>query len=202
MSNIFDDIRLYLPKYLSDNDLTRLLSELRQYSNNLDKRIYTSALKDEPVLFQGDGFSNVLMPDIANRKFHTGKVILISNSCDSSLENSRIYSSYVTFTPLFSLKKYEAGLLNKFDPKKVTSHIRSIREQGVSSFFYLPPSETGEEYFSRFDLCFSMPLTKLLHDNLLKNKLFTLSDYGFYLLLIKLSIHFSRAQEKVHRNPY
>ncbi|HBD7441756.1 TPA: hypothetical protein ACT9IY_002888 [Legionella pneumophila] len=201
MSNIFDDIRLYLPKYLSDDELTKLLSELRQHSNNLDKRIYTSALKEEPVLFQGDGFSNISMPDIANKKFYTGKGILVSNSCDSSLENSRVYNPYITFTPLFSLKKYEDGLLTTFDKSKVTSHIKSIREQGVSSFFYLPSTETGEEYFARFDLCFSMSLTKQLHDHLLENKLFTLSNYGFYLLLIKLSIHFSRVQEKVQRNP-
>jgi len=37
-------------------------------------------------------------------------------------------------------------------------------------------------------------------DELLRNRLFTLSDYGFYLFLFKLSLHLTRIREGVSRN--
>jgi len=37
-------------------------------------------------------------------------------------------------------------------------------------------------------------------EELQTRRIFTLSDYGFYLFLLKISIHFSRIQEKVDRN--
>ena len=36
-------------------------------------------------------------------------------------------------------------------------------------------------------------------EELNSKRLFSLSDYGFYMLLFKLSVHFSRIQEKVNR---
>ncbi len=36
-------------------------------------------------------------------------------------------------------------------------------------------------------------------DTLEDQRLFSLSDYGFYMLIFKLSVHFSRIQEKVNR---
>lgn len=202
MSEIFDDVRLYLPKYFSTSDQNRLLSELSSFPNNLDKRFYTNALKDQHILFQGDGFCDVVMPDINRKEFRTVKGLLISNTCDSSTGNARLYKPFLTFAPIMDLKKYEAGLLERYENERVISHINSVRQQGVSAYFYLPPDGVREEYFVRLDCSFSMPLTKDLEVELIRNKFFTLSDYGFYMLLFKLSVHFARVQEAVTRNPY
>ncbi len=203
MSEVYDDVRLYLPKYLSASDQNRLLSELGSFPNNLDKRFYTIALKDQSFLFQGDGFCDVVMPDIERKEFRSVKGFLISNTCDSSTENTRLYKAFLTFAPIMDLQKYEIGLLRRYERERVVSHTNSIRQQGVSTFVYLPPDGIRtEEYFVRLDCAFSMPLTKELETELIKNKIFTLSDYGFYMLLFKLSIHLTRVQEAVARNPY
>ena len=44
-----------------------------------------------------------------------------------------------------------------------------------------------------------MPNTLIERDKINYNRIFTLSDYGAYLFLLKLSIHFTRVQDKVER---
>lgn len=204
MTKLLDDIRLYLPKYLSAEEQKVLLTELAAFPNNLDKRFYTTALQSESVLFQGDGFDDVTVPDVEGESFHTAKAMLISNTCDSSLDNPReYYRPFILLAPIFDLNKYENGLLKSGDKLKVASHINSIRKQAISPLFYLPASSgLGKECFVRLDCIFSRHLSEGLKNSLLKAKLFTLSDYGFYMLIFKLSVHFSRAFEGVHRNPY
>ena len=50
-----------------------------------------------------------------------------------------------------------------------------------------------------FDRVCNFPNNKIPRENLKEQRLFTLSDYGSYLFLLKLSIHFTRIQDKVER---
>jgi len=200
MHAIFDDIKLYLPKYLSHEKQSALFDNLASFPENLDKRFYSSQLKFLQEIFQGDGFSGVLFPNYEKKQFHELKALLISNTCDSSLSNTRLYKPYVSFTPIFSLKKYENVLLSKHDKSKVFSHIEAIKKQKVTPFFFLPGfSLLAEECFARLDCMFSLELSEKLVENLLANRLFSLSNYGFYMLLLKLSIHLTRVQESLDR---
>ena len=66
--------------------------------------------------------------------------------------------------------------------------------------FYLPPGlRLEEEWIALFDKVVNHNANALNFNELLKNRLFTLSDYGFYLFLFKLSIHFTRLREGVVR---
>lgn len=48
----------------------------------------------------------------------------------------------------------------------------------------------------------NLPIDTLPHNEISEQRLFTLSDYGFYLFLFKLSIHFTRIRDAVSRPPY
>jgi hypothetical protein len=198
--SLIDDVKIYLPKYLSDEQQENLYEELKAFPQNIDNRFYTQFLKDEKVLFQGDAFMEVPFPNFQDKSFKSVKGFLLSNTCDSNLGNRRMFDPFITFAPLFSLRKYEKNLLGQFKSEKVQSHIEAIRDQKITSFFFLPKSNLYEEMFVRFDCAFSVQASKDFEDRLLDGRMFTLSNYAFYLLLVKLGIHLSRVQEKIDRD--
>ena len=51
-----------------------------------------------------------------------------------------------------------------------------------------------------FDKIYHVDNRFINRDTLEDQRLFSLSDYGFYMLTFKLSVHFSRIQEKVNRS--
>ncbi|MGD9152836.1 MAG: hypothetical protein PVG30_04150 [Gammaproteobacteria bacterium] len=198
---LFEDIRIFLPKYLSSEEQQKLFDELSQFPKNLDKRFFTSLIKKSSSLLQGDGFQEIFMPNYDESSFVKVKGILLSNTCDASLENERFYQPYVTFSPIYDLHKYQNVLLERERKEIVQSHIDAIRKQKITSILYIPPfNQDNIECFSRLDCCFSVPLDKGKNNDLIERRIFSLSNYGFYLLLLKISIHFSRAQERVSRN--
>ena len=50
-----------------------------------------------------------------------------------------------------------------------------------------------------FFFFFSLPLTSEIVASKCADKLFTLSNFGLYLFLLKMSIHFTRIQERINR---
>ena len=200
---VFDNIKTYLPKYLSNSAQEKLWSELRSFPANLDQRFYTTQRQNEACLFQGDTVDNVFMPYCQKPTGLKTKSLLISNSCDVSRENKRLYKPYLLFAPIFDLQKWEALLSNSCKAQqKVQDHIQAIRQQRVSTFFFLP--QTGlmkADCFARLDCVFSLMASDEHLQQAIRNRISTLSDYGFYMLLLKLSMHFTRVQESVARHP-
>ncbi len=204
MSNfdLFNDLKIFLPKYLSEEQLEKLFSELEDFPKNIDKRFYSRVLKRQPVFFQGDGFSEVPIADYVSCTFRQTKGFLLSNSCDISPDNKRIYNTYLSFVPLFDLIKWKEVLLEEgHEENRINNHIRAIKEQKVTSFFFLPKTDgLVNDCFARFDCVFSIGSSKKLNEKLFKGKFFTLSNYGFYMLLFKISVHFTRVQERFDRD--
>ena len=60
-----DELKKYLPKYLSEENYKTLLAELKSFPYNIDGRMYTSML-DKNVIFQGDGLKKMPIIDLAN----------------------------------------------------------------------------------------------------------------------------------------
>lgn len=123
----FEDIKKYLPQYLSDSDAKQLFSALKDFPNNIDERFYSNYSLDDNILYQGD-----------------------------------------------CLKDIPA--------------------------FYLPKSKNLDEAVAFFDYTNSFDINYIDRESLKERRLVSLSNYGFYILLLKLSIHFTRVQEKVERN--
>jgi hypothetical protein len=105
------------------------------------------------------------------------------------------------YTPLINLDKYETLLdASHFTPEKIDNHIRDIKNQAISQIIYLPSdSFLGYDSIAFFDRATSVPLTKEIVEKMRASRKFTLSNYGFYMLVLKLSYHFTRIQEKVDR---
>ena len=202
-----EEIKKYLPYYLNDKERQSLLQELKNYPENLDGRIFTTYLKDEQNIFQGDGFQEFLFVNLPDSNVGKLPAMVLSNTCDISLTNERLYPKRIVYAPIFNLDKYREALIIEHENKEETeqsinSHIQAIKKQQITDIFYLPRCEVlKDDSIVMFDRLNNLPADYLSSEDIKRTRLFTLSDYGFYLFLIKLSIHFSRIKEEINRTP-
>jgi hypothetical protein len=82
----------------------------------------------------------------------------------------------------------------------INSHVSDIRKQYISHIFYLPKGGNLEnDSMIFFDRINNYPSDSIEGQELPDRRIFTLSDYGFYLFLFKLSVHFTRIRDGVSR---
>lgn len=201
-----EEVEKYLPQYLSGPATASLFSELKQFPENIDKRIYTDKLKNDPSIYQGDGLRDLLYVNLPELKANPILGMIFSNTCDVSEENKRLFDSRLAFAPIFNLEKYKNALIKKYvDPGKkqltsIVSHIDDIKKQNISHIFYLPKCGSLEDdSFVFLDRINNLPASYFDANKIKDNRAFSLSDYGFYIFLFKLSVHFTRVRENVQR---
>lgn len=196
----FEDIKKYLPQYLSDSDARQLFSSLRDFPNNIDSRFYSNYDLDDNILYQGDCLKDIPafnLPDIQSK---LSQSMAISNTCDMDLHNKRLWNTRILFSQIILLEKLEKVLYQKFSEDRISNYISSLRKQQITNAFYLPKSKNLDEAVAFFDYTNSFDINFVDRESLKEKRLVSLSNYGFYILLLKLSIHFTRIQEKVQRN--
>lgn len=195
--SFFEEAAVFLPKYLSPEKQGDLFAELKSFPKNM--RYYTQKMGLQEDILQGDGWKSFTAIDFETRASKIVSGLILSNSCDIDPANKRSYPVKVLFSPLVSLEKFSALMSKKGIPqKKIDAFLTNVRKQRITSMFYLPKLEDHfSEYIVLLDDIHSQPLQSFLDAT--KENIFTLSQYGFYLLLFKLSIHFSRFQEDVDR---
>lgn len=201
MEEFADKISLYLPRYLSEPSRTVLIDELKRFPTDRSKAsFYTCALSHADYLLQGDGISDafyVWLPDLS--KTRNIKALLLSNTCDMSMDNKRINPCRVMYVPLTNFDKY-AKFVHAQNPAAAENHLKDIKEQHVTQAMFFPKGQGLEhDAIAFFDQAISLPITPELVQQFCNNRMFTLSDFGLYLLLLKLSIHFTRIQERIDR---
>lgn len=195
------DIQAYLPKYLSEENYRDLLRELDSFPDNIDQRMYTTTLPDN-VIFQGDGYESLpfvnLMKIEEGCKYRSG--IVLSNTCDMAPENRRLYSSSIIYAPIMDLQKHVENLqMKKIREDVIKNHVTNLRKQAITSMLFLPANSKMPDSIVFLNRVMSVDNSYISREDLKSKRLFSLSDYGFYMLLFKLSVHFSRIQEKVSR---
>lgn len=197
MSVSSEDFNRAIPAYLSAADKEALVKALKDFPQYARSYYYDVADKDA---LQGDVWTKFSVYDFVNQKVVGVRGIIISNSCDISPDNKRFVPARISFATLLSFNKYENMLLaNGIDFKKVQSHLREIKEQKITSMFYLPErKDVHEEMIALFQDLHSTPL-EVFEKNPDKKRISSLSQFGFYLLLFKISINFCRFMEGVNR---
>lgn len=205
--DLIQNIRLYLPQYLSSQEKDSLREELLNFPTDGTKStIYTCALKKVDYLLQSDGIGSMPYCNFPNTKIGEVPGIIFSNTCDMAVENKRLNDCRIMYAPILRLDKYRNGLLDKYDRERVENHINDIKSQTVSQIMYLPKdlSGIGMKYdgIVFFDRVISIQLSDEITEEFVKKRIFTLSNYGFYLFLLKISYHFTRIKEKIDRNNF
>ena len=196
----FEDIKKYLPQYLSDSDAKQLFSALKDFPNNIDERFYSNYSLDDNILYQGDCLKDIPAFNLPDTRTKLSQSMAISNTCDMDLINKRLWNTRILFSQIILLEKLEKGLCQRFPKDRVTNYINSLKKQQITNAFYLPKSKNLDEAVAFFDYTNSFDINYIDRESLKERRLVSLSNYGFYILLLKLSIHFTRVQEKVERN--
>ena len=200
---ILDDIRIFLPKFLSADAEEELFDALKQFPESvMEKRFYTTKLLENGIFFQGDGICDMLVVNLPDPSVRQAPCFLLSNTCDMATENRRLFPSQIVYAPIFNLGKYRSRLLlsSKKDKTQIENHIDAIRKQRITQILYLPElSGKIAESIVFLDRVQNCPNIYIDASSIPNRRLFTLSDYGAYLLLLKLSIHFTRIQDRVER---
>lgn len=191
-----EDIKEHIPYYLTQEAKEGLIKALKDFPEKVN--YYTTKHQDE--LLQGDGWNNLDIISVETAERKSIKGIILSNSCDISPENSRDVPARIVFAPIVPLSLYENLLTSGIDPKKVSSKVSSIKLQKVTSLFYLPKGGCLEsDHIAVLDDLHTLPVQRFCIKTD-REKQFTLSQVGFYLFLLKLSIHFCRFHENVFRD--
>lgn len=198
-----EDIKRYLPQYLSDTDFEQLKEELAKFTEYGTKgTIYTIALNRANYFLQGDGISKMPYLNFPNTDVHRVDAILLSNTCDMSTENKRLNDCRIMYAPIIKYDKYAAMLKKSSIPAaRLVNHLKDIKAQKVSQILYLPKG--GKMDYAGivfFDRAISFPLSSNFVESKCADKLFTLSNFGLYLFLLKMSVHFTRIQERINRS--
>lgn len=196
---IFEQIRTFLPKYLTPTEKDDLFEELRRFPDNASFYFDREDLRSE--LLQGDGWRGFVAIDFltGNRKTISG--VILSNSCDIDSGNVKAFPVNILFAPIIKLDKYVKKLQaeGKRDDQ-IQGLLATIRKQRVTNIFYLPPyPAVTEEGFILMDDIHAHPLSDFMTTD--RQPLFKLNQFFFYFFIIKISIHFCRFQEGVHRFP-
>ena len=184
------DIQKYLPQYLSDDAKNALKNSLDGFPDNLEKMIMPEDIFNEhkPKLLQSDIVECKNIYDGRN-----AKVMIISNSCDNSSENERNFPICVSFVVILSLEKMKRTFKeNGKDEQSINSQIDAIKKQQVTNMFYLP-----DDTVALLDRTMHLDYSKF--SEAMINKIASLSNYGFYAFLFKLSYHFTRLREGTQR---
>lgn len=191
-----ESIQSHIPYYLTQEAKENLVKALETFPN---VNYYTRLYNDD--ILQGDGWNSLEVINFYDSSRKQIKGIILSNSCDISVDNKRSTPVNLVFAPLIKLSNFSALLTAKgISEEQVQNKLLSIRNQLVSSIFYLPKGGClDEEYLALLDDVHTKPF-EFFQSNHQKSKLFTLSQVGFYMFLLKLSVHFCRFHENVFRD--
>lgn len=198
----FEDLKIFLPKFLSAESDKELFKGLRDFPENIDKRMYTNYLRETKIIYQGDGINDMLVVNLPQTDIKPAPSIILSNTCDIDIANQRNFPSQIVYAPIFNLEKYKQSLYKNSTKGKeqIDGHISSIKKQEITQIFFLPKfNQHLEESIVFFDRVNNSPNKHIERDKISENRMFTLSNYGAYMFLLKLSINFTRIQDSVDR---
>ena len=194
-----DDVRKHLPRYLSEGALEALYANLCDYENSgIPQKLFTG-WRDGTVI-QGDVVDDLSFVRLPDGTVFQGTGLIISNTCDFDATNTRVLPPQVQYCLVVKLSKFlrrlrDAGLVDA----NVDQFLYSLKKQRLSNRLYLPTIFGDDDGIALLDYAVFCDSTEL-RDSAGKVRA-RLENYGFYVFLVKLSIHFCRVREEIDRNP-
>lgn len=193
-----EDLRTFLSADLHRDNLTKVVAEIERMQAG-DGMLATNH-EDAPL--QGDVYDGV--PYVSRRggslAVSPRRVMLITNSCDADESNRRAIPVELTVVPVLRLSRYRQMLTDNGVGEGVADDmIGAIKRQEKTNLLYLPQGgRIPEETVALFDAAQSMTWDQFREIGE-PQRAAVLTQRGFWLLLIKLSMHFQRPHEGVAR---
>jgi hypothetical protein len=210
-----DNFELLLPNYLTSEQKTRLKDSLGQFTlkreveNPSGELDYSNFVTKQPCDYfkQSDLVYQIRYPHLNEEIFEFEKyyttAIILSNTCDISDENTHtLNKKQCVLAPIIELEIYIQTLRasESFSEERLASFLNELKLQRITNVFYVSDNG-GQEYIALLDKIFWFPTEELNSylEDINENKLFSLTHFGYYLFLLKLTFHFSRFPESLDR---
>ncbi len=207
-----DNFELILPSYLVDPEKSRLKDALKQFTlEERGKEIdYSNFYKafNHSYFMQSDLIKEIRLGKWNDEAAIYEKVytdaIIISNTCDISFENKHdVNTKQCLFAPLIDFKEYLSDLTKAgYNQEKIDSFSIAVKTQLRTNIFYLPSNhKDNKEYIVLLDNVFWFPTEELNSylNEIEENRIVSLSHFGYYLFILKLSYHLCRLPEQCDR---
>lgn len=125
--------------------------------------------------------------------------IVISNTCDITDDNIRSTNiKQALLAPFIPVEEYLKDMQVQFKTEQIRGFYNSLKRQEHSNLFYLPSNhKNNKDYIVFLDKIYWHPVNSLAQvtKNLEQERFLSLSNWGFYLFLLKLSYHLCRLPE-------
>jgi hypothetical protein len=214
-----EEVSRNFPAYLSSPDKGRLRTALSDFASegiSLEdsQKVYAHFyLRSSPnYLLQADVIDSIRRPawvsDRTSPAFATYekeyiRAMMISNTCDVDVtDKKRVIPKEVTFIPIVPLGDYIEDIRKDHRILPNVEQIAGdIRNQQYTNLFYLPSGIGFEEHIALLDQPFWYPsdeLTELI-EGIMLNRVVSLSQWAYYLFVLKLTHHLCRLPEKRDR---
>lgn len=108
-----------------------------------------------------------------------------------------MYCPFIKFDKYADLVR-ESGVYAS--DEAVNTYLENIRSQRITSLFYLPSNGIIEDSIVRLDQINNCSLDVTREMDIPGDRLFSLSFYGHYVFLVKLTVHLSRLREGAVRS--
>ncbi len=210
-----EDFDRILAPYLVEERKDRLKQALLQFTtDNQGKEIdYTKFYKSfgHAYFMQADLLREIRMSNWNEQDSTFHKVypeaIIVSNTCDISADNShKAHPKQCLFAPIMDFSAFAANLAKEgYADEKLEQFVRTVKAQLVSNLFYLPVvNSEKKEYIVLLDRIFWFPADELNSyiDKIQDNRITSLSHFGYYLFILKLSYHLCRLPEQCDREVF
>ena len=201
-----DKFSRLLPNYLTDATRKNLEAALKDFirSERITQDPF-SPFKNEYFL-QGDLVKNVPFPYWKDDQFCTAVVsqcIILSNTCDIDISNTRKVPLDCLLAPVISLAKYEALLEREGTTEQELKNFnQNLMQYKITNLFHLPidsegkyaPHEKG--YIIQLDKAFYLPRSLLD----IRQHIRSLNQFFSYLFTFQISVNLCRFHDKVDRD--
>lgn len=192
-----EELSVFLSEHLLKDSLEPVVRELQEVQAGRGMVV----ADHEDSLLQGDVYEGV--PCVRRQgelAITPQRVMLVSNSCDATPDNPRPIPLDLTVAPVLRLSRYRDLLAasGKATDAQIADMVNSIKRQEKTHLVYLPAGgNMEEEMVALLDKVQSLPAPDFHGAN--PRRLAVLTDRGFWIFLVKLSMHFLRPHEGVQR---
>lgn len=197
MAGSWDQIPLHLPGYLTLEARAALMAALSRHPSSPSVPFATAGDLAAQAL-QGDIVRTAPFYDIVAETGSRAGALLVSNSCDMSAANSRAIDRHVQYCPVLPWSKFSALLssTNQFATEESQRSLEEdVRNQYVTNLFHIGVPGNPDGFVAFLD-----QIQSARSSTALGIRKWSLTQFGHYMLLFKLSYHFSRMREGLQRS--
>jgi hypothetical protein len=195
-----DEMQVFLPSYLTSEGKADLYSQLAKFADDGSWQPYGTGSVYPSGLLQGDGVKSLTFVKLPALEAKQGAGVILSNSCDVDPANPRKLPAQVVYCPLIAAEKFDP-LVREVYGSGAENFIKDTRAQATTSIVYFPEVRgVSGGFYGLLDQVCHIGSHSLPHDFVEASRIFTLSQVGHYLFLLKLSVHFTRIHEGIVRD--